>query len=51
MEKFALGSDSAISGMEAIKKVKERNTNLKSQFKIVFMDIEMPGMNGEETAK
>jgi CheY-like chemotaxis protein len=46
LEKLNLISDSAISGKEALKKVMER-AKKNAQYQIIFLDIEMPEMNGE----
>lgn len=42
--------DTAISGDVAIKRVKDRLEKHK-YYKLIFMDIEMTGMDGIETAK
>ncbi|CAD8186703.1 unnamed protein product [Paramecium pentaurelia] len=44
--------DSALSGNESITKIKTKKCCSTCQgYKIVFMDIEMPGMNGQQTTK
>ncbi|CAD8080876.1 unnamed protein product [Paramecium primaurelia] len=44
--------DSALSGQECIEKIKNKKCSNSCQgYKIVFMDIEMPLMNGQETTK
>ncbi|CAD8133081.1 unnamed protein product [Paramecium octaurelia] len=48
LEQLYLTCDSAISGQTALKKCKERAL---SQYKLIFLDIEMPEMDGLETAK
>ncbi|CAD8139213.1 unnamed protein product [Paramecium octaurelia] len=47
LEQLYLTCDSAISGLVALKKCKERAL---SQYKLIFLDIEMPEMDGLETA-
>ncbi|CAD8056430.1 unnamed protein product [Paramecium sonneborni] len=49
LEQLFLTCDSAISGEIAIKKCKERVKEF-CQYKIIFLDIEMPDMDGMETA-
>ena len=39
----------AMNGEEAIKKVKEHYTNGKTPFKLIFMDLQMPVMDGFES--
>ncbi|CAD8043106.1 unnamed protein product [Paramecium primaurelia] len=48
LEQLYITCDSAISGLIALKKCKERAL---SQYKLIFLDIEMPEMDGLETAK
>ncbi|CAD8183357.1 unnamed protein product [Paramecium octaurelia] len=44
--------DSALSGSESITKIKTKKCcNTCQGYKIVFMDIEMPAMNGQQTTK
>ncbi|CAD8085031.1 unnamed protein product [Paramecium sonneborni] len=43
--------DSAYDGIQAIQKVKEKMNTMCQYYDIIFMDIEMPGMNGFETSK
>ncbi|CAD8084211.1 unnamed protein product [Paramecium primaurelia] len=44
--------DSALSGQECIEKIKNKKCSNSCQgYKIVFMDIEMPFMKGQETAQ
>ncbi|CAD8152340.1 unnamed protein product [Paramecium octaurelia] len=44
--------DSALSGLECIEKIKNKKCSNSCQgYKIVFMDIEMPFLNGQETTK
>ena len=42
---FGLRADFAYSGEEALAKVLRR----KSNFRLIFMDLNMPGLNGVET--
>jgi CheY-like chemotaxis protein len=47
--KFALLSDEAINGKECLEMLKEKAFNeCCSFYKVVFMDFEMPIMNGIE---
>ncbi|CAD8139707.1 unnamed protein product [Paramecium pentaurelia] len=48
LEQLYLTCDSAISGQIALKKCEERAF---SQYKLIFLDIEMPEMDGLETTK
>ncbi|CAD8166803.1 unnamed protein product [Paramecium pentaurelia] len=44
--------ESALSGMESIEKVKNKKCNNSCQgYKLIFMDVEMPIMNGIQTTK
>ncbi|EAR84981.2 response regulator receiver domain protein (macronuclear) [Tetrahymena thermophila SB210] len=52
LKEYSYEVDKANSGMEAIEKVKNRYNNQKScckQYKLIFMDIDMPQKNGYET--
>ena len=49
---FNLESDIAYNGEEAIDRIKEKQLNYhneKQNFKIIFMDLNMPVMNGIQT--
>ncbi|CAD8114665.1 unnamed protein product [Paramecium sonneborni] len=43
-------SDMVYDGLEAISKVKTRQKMKQVQYKLIFMDIEMPGLNGYQTS-
>ncbi|KAL4438350.1 hypothetical protein ABPG74_009773 [Tetrahymena malaccensis] len=52
LKEYSYEVDKANSGMEAIQKVKSRYNNQLScckKYKLIFMDIDMPQMNGYET--
>ncbi|CAD8177256.1 unnamed protein product [Paramecium octaurelia] len=52
LQEFEFDVDSALSGSESIAKIKNKKCCSTCQgYKIVFMDIEMPGMNGQQTTK
>lgn len=48
---YQVRCESATSGMQAIEKVKKRIIRGKPMYKLILMDINMPGMDGEETVK
>ncbi|CAD8115261.1 unnamed protein product [Paramecium sonneborni] len=51
LKKFNIEADSAFNGFQAIEKVKQKLTQHCSTYKLIFMDIEMPGINGFQTSK
>ncbi|CAD8060934.1 unnamed protein product [Paramecium sonneborni] len=48
---FNVRSDSAYDGSMAIEMVKSRYKNCSCTYKIIFMDIDMPGIDGYQTTK
>ena len=48
---YRIDSDSALDGYQAIDKVKERLDRNHQLYKIIFMDCNMPIINGLETTK
>ncbi|CAD8210873.1 unnamed protein product [Paramecium pentaurelia] len=48
---FAIQCDQAYDGYQAIQKVKEKFQTNCQFYDIIFMDIELPGLNGFETSK
>jgi CheY-like chemotaxis protein len=48
---FGLNCDSAISGIQAIEKIKKRIQRGKECYKLILMDINMPIIDGGETVK
>ncbi|CAK90490.1 unnamed protein product (macronuclear) [Paramecium tetraurelia] len=52
LQEFEFDVDQALSGSESIKKIQNKKCcSTCSGYKIVFMDIEMPQMNGQQTTK
>ncbi|CAD8130466.1 unnamed protein product [Paramecium sonneborni] len=52
LQEFEFDIDQALSGKESIEKIKSKQCGSTCQgYKIVFMDIEMPIMNGQQTSK
>jgi len=45
-EIFNLESEFQYSGSEAIKALKRREASKKDQYKLIFMDLNMPEING-----
>ncbi|CAD8201122.1 unnamed protein product [Paramecium octaurelia] len=43
-------SDTVYDGQQAINQIKKRKLQQKTQYKIIFMDIEMPVLNGYQTS-
>lgn len=48
---FGLSCDSAISGIQAIEKIKKRIQRGKDVYRLILMDINMPVIDGGETVK
>ncbi|CAK85139.1 unnamed protein product (macronuclear) [Paramecium tetraurelia] len=48
---FNVKSDSAYDGQMAIEMVKNRFKNCKCTYKLIFMDIDMPGIDGYQTTQ
>ncbi|CAD8124498.1 unnamed protein product [Paramecium sonneborni] len=48
---FAIQCDQAYDGYQAIQRVKEKLQTTCQFYDIIFMDIELPGLNGFETSK
>ncbi|CAD8085761.1 unnamed protein product [Paramecium sonneborni] len=51
LQNFQIDSDQAFDGFQAIEKVKQKMLEHCSFYKLIFMDIEMPGLNGFQTSK
>jgi len=51
LDNFKVKLDCCLSGEDAIKKIKEkRSINCCQSYSIIFMDIDMPIMDGFETS-
>lgn len=50
-QNFGLKADTAISGKEAIEKLRWRQRNRAASYKLILMDINMPVLDGVETTK
>ncbi|CAK81100.1 unnamed protein product (macronuclear) [Paramecium tetraurelia] len=48
---YQIQCDSAYDGNQAVQRVKEKMNTQCQFYEVIFMDIEMPGMNGFETSK
>ena len=48
---FSLNSDYEYSGLEAIKRIQSKALQNEQQYKLIFMDLNMPGLNGQETTR
>ncbi|CAD8124497.1 unnamed protein product [Paramecium sonneborni] len=48
---YHIEADQAFDGIQAIEKVKTKLDGHCSTYKLIFMDIEMPGINGFQTSK
>ena len=48
---FNLSSDYEYSGLDAIRLIQSKALQDKPQYKLIFMDLNMPGLNGQETTK
>ncbi|CAD8179842.1 unnamed protein product [Paramecium octaurelia] len=51
LQNYQIDSDQAFDGFQAIEKVKSRLKHPCQAYKLIFMDIEMPGLNGFQTSK
>ncbi|CAD8175269.1 unnamed protein product [Paramecium pentaurelia] len=51
LKNYKIDSDQAFDGFQAIEKVKSRIQHNCQAYKLIFMDIEMPGINGFQTSK
>ncbi|CAK81099.1 unnamed protein product (macronuclear) [Paramecium tetraurelia] len=51
LQNYQIESDQAFDGFQAIEKVKSRLQHPCQAYKLIFMDIEMPGINGFQTSK
>ena len=51
MGQYELGCDTAMDGLKAIDKVKERHQKLGDSFKVILMDYSMPRCNGPDSVK
>ncbi|CAK61257.1 unnamed protein product (macronuclear) [Paramecium tetraurelia] len=51
LNRFAIQCDQAYDGYQAIQRVKEKQQTSCPFYDIIFMDIELPGLNGFETTK
>ncbi|CAD8085029.1 unnamed protein product [Paramecium sonneborni] len=51
LQNYQIDSDQAFDGFQAIEKVKSKMVEHCSAYKLIFMDIEMPGINGFQTSK
>ncbi|CAD8209003.1 unnamed protein product [Paramecium pentaurelia] len=51
LNKYKITVDQAFDGFQAVEKVKQKMFKHCSIYKLIFMDIEMPGMDGFQTSK
>ncbi|CAK77373.1 unnamed protein product, partial (macronuclear) [Paramecium tetraurelia] len=51
LNKYKIQVDQAFDGFQAVEKVKQKMFKHCSAYKLIFMDIEMPGMDGFQTSK
>ncbi|CAD8126362.1 unnamed protein product [Paramecium sonneborni] len=51
LQKFSMEADQAFDGYQAIEMVKQKQQQHCQTYKLIFMDIEMPGIDGFQTSK
>ncbi|CAD8174743.1 unnamed protein product [Paramecium pentaurelia] len=51
LQKYQIDADQAFDGFQAIEMVKQKKQLHCSIYKLIFMDIEMPGIDGFQTSK